>query len=69
VQDGLPFTDPLGRFAFRGQVPADGHWYICMQKPFKRMPEFDAMLIAILEADPQASRLTDPPTPRQSSED
>jgi len=40
-----------------------------MQKPFKRMPEFDAMLIAILEADPQASRLTDPPTPRQSSED
>jgi hypothetical protein len=30
--------------------------YICMQKPFKRMPEFDRMLIAILKRDPLVSK-------------
>jgi len=28
--------------------------YVCMQKPFKRQPEFDTMLAGVLEADPEA---------------
>jgi len=28
--------------------------YVCMQKPFKRQPEFDTILAGVLEADPEA---------------
>jgi len=35
-------------------VPAEGRWYLCMQKPFKRHPEFDTMLANILKRDGQA---------------
>ena len=49
-QDGQPFKH-LRRSDF--PVPA-GHWYACMQKPFKLHPAFDAMLAAIQRADPEA---------------
>ena len=31
--------------------------YVCMQKPFKRQPEFDAMLARVLQADPKGRLL------------
>ena len=49
-QDGQPFKH-IRRSDF--PVPA-GHWYACMQKPFKLHPAFDAMLAAIQRADPEA---------------
>jgi len=39
---------------FYEYVPSDGNWYTCMQKPFKRHPDFDPMLGNILEKDPNA---------------
>ena len=50
-EDGLPFRD-LRRSDF--PVPAEGHWYACMQKPFKIHPAFDAMLAAVQRDDPEA---------------
>ena len=49
-QDGQQFKH-LRRSDF--PVPA-GHWYACMQKPFKLHPAFDAMLAAIQRDDPEA---------------
>ncbi|MDC0142027.1 hypothetical protein OAI84_00335, partial [bacterium] len=37
---------------FSQYVPNNGTWYICMQKPFKRHPEFYYMLASILKKDP-----------------
>lgn len=53
--DGQPFSH-LTRADFGGHVPAEGHWYVCMQKPFKRFPELDALLVRLLAANP-AGRL------------
>lgn len=47
----------LTRESFGAIVPADGHWYLCMSKPFKRHPELDAMLAAVLAADPDGRLL------------
>ena len=55
-QDGMRFSH-LVREDFASDVPSDGHWYLCMQKPFKRQPEFDGMLKAILDLDPHARLL------------
>ena len=35
-------------------APPEKHWYVCMQKPFKLHPEFDAMIAGILAADDDA---------------
>ena len=43
--------DNLTREDFSSYVPSSGNWYICMQKPFKRHPEFDKILARILEKD------------------
>lgn len=39
---------------FGEYLPEDGNWYTCMQKPFKRHPDFDPFLAGILEKDPDA---------------
>ena len=44
----------INRKDFSQYIPEDGNWYTCMQKPFKRHPEFDYMLESILQRDPQA---------------
>jgi tetratricopeptide (TPR) repeat protein len=54
--DGMPFR-ALTRDSFAMFAPANGNWYICMQKPFKRAPEFDPMLAAVLKQDPAARLL------------
>ena len=58
---GQPFLD-IERAAFAAHVPADGHWYVCMQTPFKRQPEFDPILAAILRRDPHARLLLTGPS-------
>uniref|UniRef100_A0A7S2DQ81 O-GlcNAc transferase C-terminal domain-containing protein n=1 Tax=Haptolina brevifila TaxID=156173 RepID=A0A7S2DQ81_9EUKA len=49
LKDNIPWSH-LTRADF--DVPAHGHWYVCMQKPFKRHPQFDEMLAAVLRDDP-----------------
>jgi len=49
VADGGAFRS-LRRADF--ELPARGHWYLCMQKPFKLSPAFDKMLAGIHAADP-----------------
>jgi len=39
---------------FKEYLPDNCNWYTCMQKPFKRHPEFDNFLAGILEKDPNA---------------
>jgi predicted O-linked N-acetylglucosamine transferase (SPINDLY family) len=34
-------------------IPPGGHWYTCMQKPHKLMPEMDPLICGILEKDPE----------------
>jgi predicted O-linked N-acetylglucosamine transferase (SPINDLY family) len=46
----------LGRSDFAG-IPTDQTWYLCMQKPFKRHPEFDSMIADIMRRDPEALML------------
>ena len=46
--EGLPDRDALG-------LPADRHLYVCTQTLFKVHPDFDAVLAAILERDPQGT--------------
>ena len=58
---GQPFLG-IERAAFAAHAPADGHWYVCMQVPFKRQPEFDAMLAAVLRRDPRARLLLSAPS-------
>eukprot|EP00588_Corethron_pennatum_P004930 CAMPEP_0194289216 /NCGR_PEP_ID=MMETSP0169-20130528/38602_1 /TAXON_ID=218684 /ORGANISM="Corethron pennatum, Strain L29A3" /LENGTH=653 /DNA_ID=CAMNT_0039036435 /DNA_START=205 /DNA_END=2166 /DNA_ORIENTATION=+ len=36
------------------KIPLKANWYLCMQKPFKRMPQFDEMIAAIQRKDPKA---------------
>lgn len=48
-----PFKD-VKRTDFTNYVPSDGNWYVCMQKPFKRHPEFDSILADISRRDPKA---------------
>ena len=56
LNDGMPFSH-LTRSDFAAHVPEDGNWYLCMQKPFKRFPEFDVMLSRVLEEDPNGRLL------------
>lgn len=49
-KDGQPFK----HLTRQDLLQKDGTWYTCMQKPFKRHPEFDTMLADILGHDPQA---------------
>jgi hypothetical protein len=57
VVDGEKFRHLTRRdFASMG-LPAASHWYLCMQKPFKRQPEFDSMLADILRKDAAAHLL------------
>mmetsp|Transcript_15295 Transcript_15295/g.18564 ORF Transcript_15295/g.18564 Transcript_15295/m.18564 type:complete len:652 (+) Transcript_15295:140-2095(+) len=44
----------VGRHYFQTafKIPQDRNWYLCMQKPFKRHPEFDEMIASILQNDP-----------------
>jgi protein O-GlcNAc transferase len=51
--DNKPFNN-INRIDFNEYIPSNGNWYLCMQKPFKRHPEFDYMLKSILEKDPQS---------------
>ena len=44
----------ITRSDFVEYVPSDGNWYLCMQKPFKRHPDFDNMLSSIMLRDPNA---------------
>tara|TARA_Y100000389_G_C17447022_1_gene512267 strand:- start:530 stop:2251 length:1722 start_codon:yes stop_codon:yes gene_type:complete len=53
LRNNESFQD-ITRIDFRQYVPSDGNWYLCMQKPFKRHPEFDLMLKGILDADKNA---------------
>ena len=48
--DGQPFRQ-LKRRDFN---VSEGTWYVCMQKPFKLHPKFDAMLAGIQSSDPNA---------------
>ena len=48
--NNLPFAH-LTRLDFSDYIPADGNWYTCMQKPFKRHPEFDEMMAGVLHND------------------
>ena len=48
--DNQPFGD-ITRSNFEEYVPSYGNWYLCMQKPFKRHPEFDHIVKAILDKD------------------
>jgi protein O-GlcNAc transferase len=32
-------------------IPSTGHWYTCMQKPFKLFPDMDALICGILQKD------------------
>ena len=41
----------LTRSDFSDYIPETGNWYLCMQKSFKRHPEFDYMLKDILSND------------------
>ncbi len=50
--DNISF-DHIKRSDFGAYLPSDGNWYLCMQKPFKRHPEFDFMLKDILDRDPR----------------
>tara|TARA_B100000963_G_C22631981_1_gene675410 strand:+ start:2315 stop:4180 length:1866 start_codon:yes stop_codon:yes gene_type:complete len=50
VINNLPYKQ-LTREDFKEYVIDDGNWYTCMQKPFKRHPEFYQMLALILEKD------------------
>ena len=54
--DSISFKN-LKRDDFSNYVPKDGNWYTCMQKPFKRHPEFDYMLTSILKKDPNGRLL------------
>ncbi len=67
---GKPFL-AIERAAFAAHAPADGHWYSCMQVPFKRQPEFDAMLVAVLQRDPRARLLLSAPSvnPKEKAPD
>ena len=46
--------DGLTRNDFSDVIPEDGNWYLCMQKSFKRHPDFDMMLKGIMEGDGDA---------------
>jgi len=45
----------------------DSNWYLCMQKPFKLQPEFDAIICGILEADPHARLILHEPSNEYST--
>ena len=51
--DGKSFKN-FTRENFSKYIPQHGTWYACMQKPFKRHPEFDEMLVQIMKRDPNA---------------
>ena len=51
--DKQPFGN-ITRSDFVEYCPSNGNWYLCMQKPFKRHPEFDHIIKAILEKDQNA---------------
>lgn len=44
VDDGRAITFP--------SIPPDGHWYACMQKPFKLAPDMDALICGVVSNDP-----------------
>tara|TARA_B110000008_G_C16971686_1_gene564193 strand:+ start:892 stop:2754 length:1863 start_codon:yes stop_codon:yes gene_type:complete len=46
--------DSFTREDFSNDIPKSGHWYLCMQKSFKRHPEFDFIVKDIMVKDPEA---------------
>ena len=41
-----------GRAKTFPDIAPDGHWYTCMQKPFKLFPEMDPLICGVLRDDP-----------------
>ena len=59
TKDGISNIDKksfkhITRDYFKDYIPDDGNWYVCMQKPFKRHPDFDSMIAGILNKDQDA---------------
>jgi predicted O-linked N-acetylglucosamine transferase (SPINDLY family) len=49
---GMPFKHFARAVLARDfKVPAEGNWYLCMQKPFKRHPLFDGLIAGVLAHD------------------
>lgn len=53
-QNGFNFQTLVdkGRASLFPNIPADGHWYVCMQKPFKIHPEMAPLICNVLAIDP-----------------
>ena len=53
----------ITRDDFKEFIESSGNWYLCMQKPFKRHPEFDYILKDILNKDPEGKIILHGDTP------
>ncbi len=52
--DGMSYRSLVdgGRAKTFPDIAPDGHWYTCMQKPFKLFPEMDPLICGVLRDDP-----------------
>lgn len=69
--DGKSYKNIISRNTFANHVPntvinSASHWYTCMQKPHKFMPEFDEMLCGVLKQDPKGRLLLHTPDTSQA---